>query len=102
MAEPQHLVPAAPGAASPAAVGNRRDDISLPGRQVRHGLPAHDWLAEAADTVGTAVGRAAGYVQSRRPSDVRADAERLIAERPVEVLGAALCLGFLVGFGLRR
>ncbi len=76
-----------------------------PGRnelRVERTLPPADRVAEVVDKVGVEVGRAVGYLQSRSPSDMRADAEALLTQRPLVSIAAALGLGYIVGWELRR
>ncbi len=73
-----------------------RDTIAATIRAGRE-LPPH----RAVDSVGERVGRAVGYLRTRRPSDMRTDLERVIAESPLLSLVAALGVGYLIGSRLR-
>ncbi len=70
--------------------------------ETRRDTAVEDRVMEVVDGIGKAIGRATGYVRSRPRADMRADAENLIAGRPLLVLGAALGLGYLVGRQIRR
>ncbi len=72
------------------------------GRMDRPALPQPDRVADAVDLVGRQVGRAYGYLRSRRPAGMRSDAERVIADNAVLALAAALGFGFVVGRLVRR
>ncbi len=65
--------------------------------RVERELPPH----HAVDSVGENVGRAVGYLRTRRPSDMRTDLEHVIAGSPLLSLVAALGVGYLVGSRLR-
>ncbi len=64
---------------------------------VERELPAH----HPVDSVGENVGRAVGYLRTRRPSDMRTDLERVIVGSPLLSLAAALGVGYLIGSRLR-
>jgi hypothetical protein len=74
-------------------------EVPLPGQPA---LPEADRVDEAIDLVGRYVGRAIGYVRTRTPAQMRADAERVVVENPVLSLAAALGFGYLVGRQVRR
>lgn len=75
-------------------------------RAVERPAPAerreHDPVTTVVETVGAAVGWTTGYVKSRRPADMRSDAERFVVASPALALVAALGFGFLLGSYMRR
>ncbi|MGE5359380.1 MAG: hypothetical protein ACM3NQ_10205 [Bacteroidales bacterium] len=61
-----------------------------------------DPVGTAVETVGAAVGWTTGYVKSRRPAQIRSDAERFVVASPALALVAALGFGYLLGSYIRR
>ncbi len=98
-ADVRAAVPPAPSVDVPA--GGRRH-LRAVERSSESGRADRYPVGTAVETVGAAVGWTAGYVKSRRPSEMRSDAERLVVASPALALVAALGFGFLIGSYMRR
>ena len=90
---------AGPGSPDPVAAAARRLDAPIADRRA---LPEADRLADAIDLIGRQVGRVYGYLRSRTPAVIRADAERVVVENAALALVAALGLGYAAGRLVRR
>jgi hypothetical protein len=80
-------------------VGGRIAETSIISRPA---LPEADRVGDAVDRVARQAGRVVGYLRSRTPAEMRADAERVIVDNGALALVAALGLGYLVGRQVRR
>lgn len=89
-------------ARSPVTLAPEGPRVADAGFGLRPALPEADRVADTIDLVARQVGRVIGYVRSRTPAEMRADAGRALVDNAALSLAAALGLGYLVGRQVRR